>query len=132
MIDAGLFDNDQDLFDMQLPEGEKLVPQDPSASVQEEKKTEEVLAQPESSFNLNTQQRSGDKLRKNLLSKLTYEKIWLTPQQKPKHYETAIIFDWDDTLLCTSYINPGGVYRDVELSSQVLQHIKLLEITTKK
>lgn len=24
--------------------------------------------------------RTGDKLRKNLLSKLTYEKIWLTPQ----------------------------------------------------
>lgn len=54
--------------------------------------------------------RKGDQLRKNLLSKLTYEKIWLTPMQKPKPYETAIIFDWDDTLLCTSFINPQGVY----------------------
>jgi len=26
LIDAGMLDNDQDLFDMQLPEGEKLVP----------------------------------------------------------------------------------------------------------
>ena len=54
--------------------------------------------------------RTGDKLRNNLLRKLTYEKIWLTPKEKPKQYETAIIFDWDDTLLCTSFISPKGVY----------------------
>jgi phosphoglycolate phosphatase len=35
------------------------------------------------------------------MSKLAYEKIWLTPDQKPKHYETAIIFDWDNTLVNT-------------------------------
>lgn len=62
---------------------------------------------------------AGDKLRKNLLSRLTYEKIWLTPQEKPKKYETAIIFDWDDTLLCTSFINPSGVYQHVDLGAVV-------------
>jgi hypothetical protein len=66
------------------------------------------------------------------MSKLTYEGIWLTPDKKPKHYETAIIFDWDDTLLCTSFISPFGVYRDVVLEGTVLQHIKMLEQTTKK
>lgn len=66
------------------------------------------------------------------MSRLTYEGIWLTPDKKPKHYETAIIFDWDDTLLCTSFISPFGVYRDVVLEGTVLQHIKLLEQTTKK
>lgn len=71
--------------------------------------------------------RTGDKLRKNLLSRLTYEKIWLTPMEKPKPYETAIIFDWDDTLLCTSFISPKGVYQDVDLGPVVMQHIKLLE-----
>lgn len=71
--------------------------------------------------------RAGDKLRKNLLSRLTYEKIWLTPMAKPKQYETAIIFDWDDTLLCTSFISPNGVYQDVDLGPNVMQHIKLLE-----
>ena len=75
--------------------------------------------------------RTNDKLRKNLMSKLTYEKIWLTPKEKPKQYETAIIFDWDDTLLCTTFINPSGVYHDIELNGTVQQHIKLLEITTK-
>jgi hypothetical protein len=64
---------------MQLPSGEKLIPSEQPAIIPEEKKTEEVQVQPESSFNLNEMQRSGDKLRKNLLSKLTYEKIWLTP-----------------------------------------------------
>ena len=55
-------------------------------------------------------QRTADRHRHNLMRKLAYEKIWLTPAEKPKPYETAIIFDWDDTLLCTSFINPSGVY----------------------
>jgi hypothetical protein len=60
--------------------------------------------------------RTGDQIRKNFLSKLTYQKIWLTPLEKPKMHETVIIFDWDDTLLCTSFINPSGFYENVELS----------------
>lgn len=76
--------------------------------------------------------RTGDKLRKNLLSRLTYEKIWLTPKEKPKMYETAIIFDWDDTLLCTSFINPSGVYQNVELGAAVQAHIKVLEAKVKQ
>jgi len=59
--------------------------------------------------------RSAARHRHNLLKRLTYEKIWLTPAEKPKKYETAIIFDWDDTLLCTSFINPSGVYQHVDL-----------------
>ena len=58
-------------------------------------------------------------MRRHFLSKLTYNKIWLMPQDKPKKYETVIIFDWDDTLLCTSFISPHGVYHDVELNSAV-------------
>lgn len=61
------------------------------------------------------------------MSRLTYEKIWLTPQEKPKQYETAIIFDWDDTLLCTSFINPNGAFMNVTLGPIVSQHIKVLE-----
>lgn len=76
--------------------------------------------------------RTGDNIRRNFLSKLTYQKIWLTPLEKPKLHESAIIFDWDDTLLCTSFINPSGVYEHVELSSAIWQHIKLLEATSAK
>ncbi len=27
---------------------------------------------------------------------------------RPKPYQTLLILDWDDTLLCTSYLHPGG------------------------
>jgi hypothetical protein len=46
--------------------------------------------------------------------------------------ETAIIFDWDDTILCTSFINPAGVYRQTELPPHVLQQIAVLEETAVK
>lgn len=54
--------------------------------------------------------RNPDKMRRQFLSKLTYNKIWLTPSEKPKFYESVIIFDWDDTILCTSFINPTGTF----------------------
>lgn len=71
--------------------------------------------------------RTSDNIRRNFLSKLTYQKIWLTPSEKPKLHETAIIFDWDDTLLCTSFINPSGVYEPVEISQNVKNHIRVLD-----
>jgi hypothetical protein len=43
--------------------------------------------------------RTGDRIRQDLLSKLTYKKIWLTPSQKPSTHQTVFIYDWDDTLL---------------------------------
>jgi hypothetical protein len=71
-------------------------------------------------------------MRRNYLSKLAYQKVWLTPMQKPKTHETAIIFDWDDTILCTSFINPSGYYQHVELNATIMGHIKLLEQTAAK
>ena len=68
--------------------------------------------------------RTIEKIRRSYLSKLTYQKVWLTPSEKPKSHETAIIFDWDDTLLCTSFINPNGVSEDVELS---LSHMSMIK-----
>ena len=76
--------------------------------------------------------RTNDNIRRNFLSKLTYQKIWLTPLEKPKLHETAIIFDWDDTLLCTSFISPSGYYEPVDLNPVVMQQIKLLEDTSAK
>jgi hypothetical protein len=48
-------------------------------------------------------------------------------------YETAIIFDWDDTIFCTSFINPSGVFNpNLKLETDVLRQIKLLEHTALK
>lgn len=77
------------------------------------------FATPESdgySLDFISKNRTNDNIRRNFLSKLTYQKIWLTPLEKPKLHETAIIFDWDDTILCTSFISPKGYYEHVDLS----------------
>ncbi len=72
-------------------------------------------------------------MRKQFLSKLTYNRVWLTPQDKPKLYETVIIFDWDDTILCTSFINPTGTFNPKQkISQQITDHLKILEKCAKK
>jgi len=71
--------------------------------------------------------RTNDKIRRQYLSKLTYKKVWLTPLEKPKNHETAIIFDWDDTLLCTTFINPSGFQEKYDINGPIAQHLTLLE-----
>ena len=56
--------------------------------------------------NLRSTSRSNQQIRTQLLSRLTYDKIWLRPQDKPKTSQTCIIFDWDDTILCTTFLAP--------------------------
>lgn len=46
--------------------------------------------------------RSNDVIRMGLLAKLSREKIWA--RERPKSHQTCIVFDWDDTILCTSYL----------------------------
>mmetsp|Transcript_57102 Transcript_57102/g.169878 ORF Transcript_57102/g.169878 Transcript_57102/m.169878 type:complete len:337 (-) Transcript_57102:155-1165(-) len=48
---------------------------------------------------------SPDAFRVNFLRKLSYSKVWVPPTQRPPKHQTVIIFDWDDTLLCTSYLS---------------------------
>ena len=50
--------------------------------------------------------KSNEQIRTQLMSKLTYNKIWLRPSEKPKIHQTCIIFDWDDTILCTTFLAP--------------------------
>lgn len=71
-------------------------------------------------------QKSVNDMRKKFLSKLTQEKIWLTPAEKPKAHQTNIIFDWDDTLLCTTFLNPTGT-ANFDLPLNVKLQLKKLE-----
>lgn len=48
---------------------------------------------------------SQDAFRMNFLKKLSYSRVWVPPAQRPPKSQTVIIFDWDDTLLCTSYLS---------------------------
>lgn len=46
----------------------------------------------------------GD-FRVSFLRKLSYQKVWLPRTLRPPSHSTVIIFDWDDTLLCTSFVS---------------------------
>jgi hypothetical protein len=47
----------------------------------------------------------GSGFRANFLRKISQEGIWLPPDRRPPRHQTLVIFDWDDTLLCTSFLN---------------------------
>jgi len=45
-----------------------------------------------------------DDFRVAFLRKLSYEKVWVPTAHRLPSSQTVIIFDWDDTLLCTNYL----------------------------
>jgi len=45
-----------------------------------------------------------DDFRVRYLSKLSYRKVWIPKVQRPPKSQAVLIFDWDDTLLCTSWL----------------------------
>ena len=71
--------------------------------------------------------RNGEQVRRTYIAKLITKKVWL-PSQKEKTHNSLIIFDWDDTLLCTSFLTPNGVYdENMELSATDREKVKKLE-----
>lgn len=71
--------------------------------------------------------RSSDQLRKIYYSKLIHKKFWNPSSTKRKNH-TIIIFDWDDTLLPTTFLTPGGEYNDqMVLSNSESEQFKLME-----
>jgi len=80
---------------------------------------------------LSTSAGSQDDFRVNYLSRLSYSKVWVPKaQQAPKH-QTVTIFDWDDTLLCTSFLTvredlPAGT--DAHLKAIAKSGQALLEL----
>lgn len=50
--------------------------------------------------------RTSERIRTQFLSKLVYQRVWGHPAQRPRTHQTCVIFDWDDTLLCTSFLTP--------------------------
>jgi len=42
--------------------------------------------------------------RLSFLRRLSNEQVWVPAAQRPPKHQTVIIFDWDDTLLCTTFL----------------------------
>lgn len=60
---------------------------------------------------INKNKLTADNLRYSYLAKLVLKKIW-HPTKKEKVHNTLFFFDWDDTLMCTSFLTPTGVFSD--------------------
>ena len=71
--------------------------------------------------------RNGNDIRQSYLAKLLSTNVW-TPNMKPKQHNSIIIFDWDDTLLPTSFLTPEGVFNEnINLSDVEKEKILKLE-----
>lgn len=68
--------------------------------------------------------KSKDDFRVNFLRKLSYERVWVPQSQRAPKHQTVIIFDWDDTLLCTSFLN---LRQEETLPPIVERHLKGIE-----
>ena len=53
--------------------------------------------------------RNGNDIRQSYFTSLLSKNVW-NPNIKTKKHNSIIIFDWDDTLLPTSFLTPGGVF----------------------
>jgi len=75
--------------------------------------------------------KGNDNFRISLLRKLSYEKVWVPPPERLPKHQSVIIFDWDDTLLCTSYLNQAeAAGRPMSAAAQA--HLQGIERTSKQ
>ena len=67
----------------------------------------------------------GKSTRSSYYNKLLSKNIMNKPQ---KNYNNIFIFDWDDTLLCTSVLSPNGYFdEDIEISPTKMEKIEKME-----
>lgn len=67
---------------------------------------------------------ADSQVRMRFLQKLSYEKVWLPKVQRAPPHQTVIIFDWDDTLLCTSFLKQ---LQGAPLPREVVPVLKAIE-----
>lgn len=71
-------------------------------------------------------------IRKLYYSQLLLKKVW-KPINDEKRHNCLIIFDWDDTLLPTSYLTPKGIFEEKnELNEKDQLKINKLESSVQK
>lgn len=71
--------------------------------------------------------KKGKKLRTDYYAKLVNFQVW-QPTNKIKIHNTLFFYDWDDTLMCTSFITPNGQYSDgIKMSDKDIEKIKVLD-----
>jgi hypothetical protein len=80
-----------------------------------------------SSFSTPSLQKSTVCIRDKYISKIISKNI-LENNQNVTVFNSIIIFDWDDTLMCTTYLTPNGEFnRDTEIPEADLEQIAMLD-----
>ena len=73
--------------------------------------------------------RNSESIRSTYIAKLITKKVWI-PEIKSKTHNSLIIFDWDDTLLCTTFLTPKGYFdENIQLNDKDKQKVQKLEIS---
>lgn len=84
-------------------------------------KTEQTLSVFDQDF---AHKKDVDRFRYQYLSKISIQKAWIPEvQRKPKH-QTIVVFDWDDTLLYTTFVN---YFRGQVLPEKSEEYLKRIE-----
>lgn len=80
---------------------------------------------------INNNKKTSTQIRMDYISKLINNKILLpSSEQKKNDFNQIIIFDWDDTLFCSSYFAPNGVFlEDIDLSDSEAEALAKLEFS---
>ena len=68
----------------------------------------------------------NDNIRKSYYSKLIYKNIW-TPGMKAKSHNSIFIFDWDDTILPTTFLTQEDIINDEYLPEEFAEIFSILE-----
>ena len=93
-----------------------------------ESNQQQMLFPPQTSF-ISKLNKIGKNTRSSYYNKLVNKNLL---NSKPKKINNIFIFDWDDTLLCTSVLGPNGYFDDdFEIPEATLKKIKTLEIHVK-
>ncbi|KAL4476619.1 hypothetical protein ABPG72_000778 [Tetrahymena utriculariae] len=107
------------------PIEEKPEEQEIQKQLDEKLKVDKLFEQGE--YQITFFSRSDDDVRKSYIKKLQSQNI-LKNNQAQKH-QSLVIFDWDDTILCTNYLSQ---YNFVDLPTEVLRQLSNLDNSASK
>eukprot|EP00929_Paragymnodinium_shiwhaense_P116801 TRINITY_DN8673_c0_g1_i1.p2 TRINITY_DN8673_c0_g1~~TRINITY_DN8673_c0_g1_i1.p2 ORF type:complete len:350 (+),score=107.55 TRINITY_DN8673_c0_g1_i1:59-1108(+) len=103
--------------------------EDDSAPQNEDEKGEKG-AKPSGVFELSFHElKSKDDFRMQYLRKISHQNVWVPREKRPPQHQTVVIFDWDDTLLPTSFLN---LRSDQQLTQLVSRHLRGIEAAGRK
>ena len=82
-------------------------------------------------ININNKLLKSKKIRDSYYHKLIIKNQW-NPLQKDNIFNNIFIFDWDDTLLCTTYLVSTGALNEMEINKKDKEIISGLDILVSK